>query len=44
MLLYMRHKLLVESGDLDFTKGMDSSDKHVEQISSRQRITFCEHG
>ena len=26
-------KLLVGSGGLDFTKGMDSLDKHVEQIS-----------
>ena len=26
-------KLLVESGDLDFTKGMDSLDKHVAAVS-----------
>ena len=26
-------KLLVGSGGLDFTKGMDSLDKHVEEIS-----------
>ena len=24
--------------------GMDSLDKHVEQISIRQCVTFCEHG
>ena len=30
-------KLLVGSGGLDFTKGMDFSDKHVEQISSRRK-------
>ena len=36
-------KLLVESGGLDFTKGMDSLDKHVEQISFRQCITFWQH-
>ena len=28
-------KLLVGSGGFDFTKGMDSLDKHVEQISFR---------
>ena len=37
-------KLLVGSGGLDFTKGMDSLDKHVKQISFRQCITFREHG
>ena len=37
-------KLLVGSGGLDFTKGMDSLDEYVEQISFRQCITFCEHG
>ena len=37
-------KLLVGSGDLDFTKGMDSLDKHVEQISFGQWVTFFEHG
>ena len=37
-------KLLVGSGGLDFTKGMDSLDKHVKQISFRQSITFREHG
>ena len=37
-------KLLVGSGDLDFTKGMDSLDKHVWKISFRQCITLCEHG
>ena len=39
-------KLLVGSGGLDFTKGskgMDSLDKHVEQISFRQCVTFWEH-
>ena len=36
-------KLLVGSGGLDFTKGMDSLDKHVKQISFRQCITFREH-
>ena len=36
-------KLLVGSGGLDFTKGMDSLDKHVKQISFRQ-CTFREHG
>ena len=29
-------KLLVGSGGLDFTKGMESLDKHVEKISFRQ--------
>ena len=29
-------KLLVGSGHLDFTKGMDSLDKNVEKISFRQ--------
>ena len=37
-------KLLVGSGGLDFTKGMNSLDKHVKQISFRQCITFREHG
>ena len=37
-------KLLVGSGGLDFTKGMDSLDKHVKQISFRKCITFREHG
>ena len=40
-------KLLVGSGGLDFTKGskgMDSLDKHVEQISFRHCVTFCGHG
>jgi len=37
-------KLLVGSGHLDFTQGMDSLDKHVEQISFRKSFTFCEHG
>ena len=37
-------KLLVGSGDLDFTKGMDSLDKRVWKISFRQCITLCEHG
>ena len=34
----------VGSGHLDFTKGMDSLDKHVKQISFRQCIAFREHG
>ena len=37
-------KLLVGSGALDFTKGMDSLDEYVEQISFRQWVTFSEHG
>ena len=37
-------KLLVGSGGLDFPKGMDSCNKHVEQNLFRQCITFCEHG
>ena len=37
-------KLLEGSGGLDFTKGMDSSDKHVEQISFRHCIALFEHG
>ena len=39
-------KLLAGSGGLDFTKGMDSLDRHVEQISFRhfrQCVTFCKH-
>ena len=41
----LRHlKLLVGSGDLDFTKGIDSLDKHVWKISFRQCVTLCEHG
>ena len=41
----LRHlKLLVGSGDLDLTKGMDSLDKHVWKISFRQCVTLCEHG
>ena len=31
-------KLLVGSGGIDFTKGMDSWDKHVEQISFRHWV------
>ena len=31
-------KLLVGSGGFDFTKGMDSLDKHVEQIPSVRHI------
>ena len=41
------HKLLVGSGGLDFkkgSKGMDSLDKHVEQISFRQCVALLEHG
>ena len=44
VLLFRDLKLLVGSGGLDFTKGMDSLDKHVEQISFGQWITFFEHG
>ena len=40
----LRNLKLLVSGGLDFTKGMDSIDKHVEQISFRQCSTFCEHG
>ena len=38
-------ELLVGSGglDLDFAKGMDSLDKHVEK-SPFGSVTFCEHG
>ena len=36
-------KILVGSGGLDFTKGMDSLNKHVQQISFRQCVTVCEH-
>ena len=39
-------KLLVGSGCLEFPQGMvgmDSLNKHVEQISFRQCLTFCEH-
>ena len=36
-------KLLVGSGGLDFPKGMDSCNKHVEQNLFRQCVTFCEH-
>ena len=36
-------KLLVGSGGLDFTKGMDSLNKHVQHISFRQCVTFWEH-
>ena len=36
-------KLLVGSGGLDFTKGMDSLNKHVQHISCRQWVTFWEH-
>ena len=32
------------SGDLDFTKGMDSLDKHVWKISFRQCVTLSELG
>ena len=38
----LRNLKLLVSGGLDFTKGMDSIDKHVEQTSFRQCITFCE--
>ena len=37
-------KLLVGSGSLDFAKGMHSLDKHVEQVSFQQFVTFREHG
>ena len=40
-------KLLVGSGCWEFPKGMagmDSLDKHVEQVSFPQCITCCEHG
>ena len=40
-------KLLVGSGCLEFPKGMsgmDSWNKHVEQISFRQCVTFSEYG
>ena len=40
-------KLLVGIAGLDFkkgSKGMDFLDKHVEQISFRHCVTFCEHG
>ena len=37
-------KLLVESGGLDFTKGMDSLDKDVAETSFQQSVTFSEHG
>ena len=36
-------KLLVGSGGLDFTKGMDSLHKHVQHISFRQWVTVWEH-
>ena len=39
-------KLLVGSGGLEFPQGiegMDSLNKHVEQICFRQCVTFCEH-
>ena len=39
-------KLLVGSGCLEFPKGIagkDSFNKHVQQISFRQCVTFCEH-
>ena len=37
-------KLLVGIGGFEFTKGMDSLDKHVQQSSFRQGVTFSEHG
>ena len=40
----LRNLKLLVSGRLDFTKGMDSIDKHVEQISFRQCLTVSEHG
>ena len=43
----LRNLLLVGSGCLEFQKGtagMDVLNKHVEQISFRQCVTFCEHG
>ena len=42
----LRNLLLAGSGWLKFPKGvagMDSLNKHVEQISFRQCVTFCEH-
>ena len=36
-------KLLVGTGCLDFTKGMDSLDKCVAYISFRQCVTLSEH-
>ena len=41
------YKLLVGSGCLEVSKGLteiDSLDKHVEQSSLRQGVTFSEHG
>ena len=35
---------MVESGGLDFTKGMDSLDKDVAETSFQQCVTFSEHG
>ena len=29
---------------MDFTEGMDSLNKHVEQVCFRHGVTFCEHG
>ena len=44
----LRNLLLVESGCLEIPNGMagrDSlDDKHIQQISFRQCITFCQHG
>ena len=44
----LRNLLLVESGCLEIPNGMagiDSLDnKHIQQISFRQCITFCQHG
>ena len=37
-------KLLAGNGGFEFTKGMDSLDKHVEQSSLRQGVLFSEHG
>ena len=45
--LALRNLLLVGSGCLEFPKaiaGIDSLDKHVQQISCGQRVTSFEHG